>query len=211
MKVSEPTVERIVQYHRILRQLQEEDQRVVSSQQIAEILKIKASQVRKDLSYFGEIGKRGVGYHVKRLYKHIADILASPKSWNLGLVGLGSLGQALTRYPPFRSSKYHIEAVFDNDPAKIGRDYGGLHCFHSDEMPRILKEKNIEVLVLTVPPDAAQDCVNKAYKSGVLKGILSFSPTSLVVPKPVLLYTMDISVEMEKLLFYLKENGRSDE
>jgi len=116
MKVAEPTVERLVQYYRLLEQLHEEGRKVVSSQDIGEILAFKASQVRKDLSYFGEIGKRGVGYHVDKLFEHIRAILSSPRVWRMALVGVGHLGEALLGYNALRSEKFGICALFDVDP-----------------------------------------------------------------------------------------------
>ncbi len=205
MRVAEPTVERLVQYYRFLRQLHEEGRRVISSQDIGLTLGLKASQVRKDLSYFGEIGKRGVGYHVERLYDHIRNILSSPRVWKMGLIGVGHLGTALLGYNSLRSDKFGIEALFDVDPQKVGTSLGGISCHHVEDMPRIMQEKDIRVIILTVPAHAAQYCVDKALESGRLRGILTFTPVPVVVPRDVLVYGVDISVEMEKLLFYLKQ------
>lgn len=205
MKVAEPTVERLVQYYRLLAQLHEEGRRVVSSQQIGQMLGIKASQVRKDLSYFGEIGKRGVGYHVDRLYEHVMKILSPPRVWNLALAGVGRLGEALLGHKAFQSKKFHFSALFDVDPRKVGSQISGVLCYHFDEMAAVLREKGIEVLILTVPAVSAQACVDRAIESGCVKGILSFSPTPVVVPEGMLVYSVDIAAELEKLLFYLKE------
>lgn len=207
MRVAEPTVERLVQYHRLLEQLHEEGRKVVSSQEIGEMLSLKASQVRKDLSYFGEIGKRGVGYHVDRLHEHISEILSPPRRWKIGLVGAGKLGAALLGYRGFCSDKFCIEAVFDVDHAKVGREVGGIPCHHVDDIAEVLQEKKLEVLILTIPAMAAQAVVDKAMAAGTVKGILSFAPTTLVVPDGVLVYGVDISVELEKLLFYMKHEG----
>jgi redox-sensing transcriptional repressor len=204
MRVAEPTVERLVQYYRLLEQLREEGRLVVSSHQMGEMLGIKASQVRKDLSYFGEIGKRGVGYHVDRLYGHISRILASPQIWRIGLVGVGHLGYALLGHSAFRSDKFRIDALFDVDPAKVGQEISGVPCFHLNDLPEVVRERDIQVLILTVPASAAQACVDKAVESQVVKGILSFAPTALVAPEGMLVYRVDISVELEKLLFFLK-------
>jgi redox-sensing transcriptional repressor len=204
LRIAEPTVERLVQYYRLLTQLHDEGRKVVSSQEIGDMLGLKASQVRKDLSYFGEIGKRGVGYHVERLYQHVSDILSPNRVWKIALVGVGRLGEALLGHKALRSEKFRIEALFDNDPAKVGTTIYGVPCYHSDRMPEILREKDIEVIVLTVPPVAAQQVVDKAATSGKLKGILNFATAAIAVPKGVLVYRVDISIELEKLLFYLK-------
>lgn len=130
MRVAEPTVERLIQYYRLLKQMKGEGRRVISSLQIGEMLGIKASQVRKDLSYFGEIGKRGVGYHVNRLCSHIENILASPKVWRIAMAGVGNLGRALMGHTAFESYKFEVKALFDVDPAKVGKEIMGLSLIH---------------------------------------------------------------------------------
>lgn len=205
MKVAEPTVERLIQYYRLLIQMKEEERKVVSSLQIGEILGIKASQVRKDLSYFGEIGKRGVGYHVNRLCLHIENILASPKVWKVALAGVGNLGTALMGHAAFQSYKFEVDALFDIDPEKVGSEIMGVRCWHVDEIAKVMEERGIEVLILAVPASAAQNCVDKAVLSSSLKGILAFTPATVVVPEKILFYRVDIFVELEKLLFFLKE------
>ena len=205
MKVAEPTVERLIQYYRLLIQMKEEERKVVSSLQIGEILGIKASQVRKDLSYFGEIGKRGVGYHVNRLCLHIENILASPKVWKVALAGVGNLGTALMGHAAFQSYKFEVDALFDVDPEKVGQQIMGGLCWHVDDIAKVMEERDIEVLILAVPASAAQSCVDKAVQSPSLKGILAFTPATVVVPERMLFYRVDIFVELEKLLFFLKE------
>ncbi len=205
MKVAEPTVERLIQYYRLLIQMKEEERKVVSSLQIGEILGIKASQARKDLSYFGEIGKRGVGYHVNRLCLHIENILASPKVWKVALAGVGNLGTALMGHAAFQSYKFEVDALFDVDPEKVGHEIMGVRCWHVDEIAKVMEERGIEVLILAVPASAAQNCVDKAVLSSSLKGILAFTPATVVVPEKILFYRVDIFVELEKLLFFLKE------
>ena len=208
MKVAEPTIERLVQYYRLLELLHEEGRRVVSSQEMGEMLSLKASQVRKDLSYFGEIGKRGVGYHVERLYEHIKSILATPRLWRIALVGVGRLGEALLGHKAFQSSKFKILALFDNDPQKTGRSIMGIPCHPIEKMAEVLKEEQVEILILTVPAPAAQACVDRAVSSGTIRGILSFAQSAVIVPKSVLVYQVDIATELEKLLFFLKQLER---
>ncbi len=204
MKVAEPTVERLVQYRRLLERLVHENVSVVSSRDIGDMLGYKASQVRKDLSYFGEIGKRGVGYGVERLLSHVEEILSPPKKWRIGLVGVGRLGEAIMDHKAFLSQDYEIVALFDVSDKKIGKEFLGKPCFSVAEMPTKLSELDIDVIMLTVPKEAAQPCVDIATSGGGIKGILNFSPSSISVPKGVIVYSVDISVELEKLLFYLK-------
>lgn len=209
MRIAEPTVERLIQYHRLLLSMKQEYVTVVSSKQIGDILGIKASQVRKDLSYFGEIGKRGVGYKVERLCEHIEEILSSPKVWKVAIVGIGNLGMALMGHSLFQSYKFKVEALFDIDPAKVGRGIMDIHCWHIDEIGKIMKEKEIEVMILAVPASEAQECIDKALKSNTLKGVLSFTHAPVNLPKSVLLYVVDVFVELEKLLFFLKGKEKS--
>ena len=204
MRIAEPTVERLVLYYRLLTQLHNEERRVVSSQEIGDMLGLKASQVRKDLSYFGEIGKRGVGYHVERLYQHISEILSPKRLWKIALVGVGRLGEALLGHKALRSEKFRIEALFDSDPGKVGSEICGIPCFSSDEMTNVIRDKDIEVVILTVPANAAQASVDKAVAAGPVKGILTFATSAISVPDDILVYRVDISVELEKLLFFLK-------
>lgn len=209
MKVAEPTVERLIQYYRLLTLMKEEGRKVVSSLQMGEMLGIKASQVRKDLSYFGEIGKRGVGYHVNRLCAHIENILASPRVWRVALAGVGNLGTALMGHTAFQSYKFNVEALFDVDPEKVGKKLMGVECYHTDDIARVMEERNIEVLLLAVPASAAQGVVDKAVQSPTLKGVLAFTPATVVVPERILFYRVDIFVELEKLLFFLKEQEKT--
>lgn len=208
MKVAEPTVERLIQYYRLLQQMKEEGRRVVSSLQIGEMIGVKASQVRKDLSYFGEIGKRGVGYHVNRLCNHIENILASPKIWRVAMAGVGNLGTALMGHADFDSYKFEVKALFDIDTEKVGKKIMGVKCYHADDMTRILDEEKIEVLILAVPASAAQNIVDKAIQSEYIKGVLAFTPATVVVPDRILFYRVDIFVELEKLLFFMKEREK---
>lgn len=122
------------------------------------------------------------------------------------MVGLGRLGGALLGYGPLQSEKSKTVALFDIDPAKVGKSFRGIPCFHVDEIADVIAELAIEVLILTVPAEAAQSVVDKvANSSSSVKGILNFAPAPIIVPKEILVYHVDISVELEKLLFYLKQ------
>ncbi|MDR1514174.1 MAG: redox-sensing transcriptional repressor Rex, partial [Synergistaceae bacterium] len=162
-------------------------------------------QVRKDLSYFGEIGKRGVGYQVGKLRDYIADILSFPRVWRLALAGVGNMGSALLSNAAFRGPKITFEALFDADPEKVNREISGVRCWHYTEMPKVMSELRIEVLILTVPAKAAQQCVDLAVSSGGLKGVLSLTQSPLTIPPDILLARVDILAGLEKLLFFLKQ------
>lgn len=203
-QITDPTVGRLVTYRRLLMRLENEGVPVVSSKEIGEMLSLKSSQVRKDLSYLGEFGKRGVGYDVTRLLEDLAGILAPFEMWHIGLVGIGRLGEALLNHRSFLSENYEVTAVFDHNPAKVGQVYSGALCFHVDDMPRVIVEKNISVIMLAVPSQAAQGVLDAAVSTGRILGVLNFSDAVLTAPPRVQVRNVDIFVELEKLLFRLK-------
>ena len=157
------------------------------------------------------LGKGGVGYDVEKLYQHLNSIFTPPKTWNIAMIGVGNLGEALLGYKAFESEKFRIVALFDIDPEKVGRKIHDIPCYDVEMMPQVLNDQGIEVLIITTPSSAAQDVVEKATSSASIKGILNFAPTALGVPEHVILYNVDIFVELEKLLFYIKlkeESGK---
>lgn len=203
-QITDPTVGRLVAYRRLLMRLVDEGVRVISSSEIGERLKLKPSQVRKDLSYLGEFGKRGIGYEVPRLLGDLAGILAPFEIRRIGLIGVGRLGEALITHRSFLSENYEVAALFDNDPAKIGQYFCGKRCYGLSDMKDAIRENGISVLMLTVPQYAAQSVLDLALESGRIKGVLNFSAAVLVVPKDVEVRDVDVFVELEKLLFRLK-------
>lgn len=206
MKIAEPTIERLLQYRTLLAKVMEEDGKIISSQEIGELLGIKGSQVRKDLSHFGEIGKRGVGYNAEQLYSHIDTLLGSTRIWKTAIAGVGHLGTALIGHAQYESRKFKfsVEALFDIAPDKVGTKISGIDCYHVDDIGKILAEKGIEVLVIASPDNAAQHIVDNAVQAKTLKGILSFTSATIIVPKDILVLKVNVFAELEKLFFYLK-------
>ncbi len=209
VKISEPTVERLVHYHRVLTQFAKDRKRVVSSCHIAEVLGIKASQVRKDLSYFGEVGRRGIGYNVAVLCRHIVKILDTPKIWKVAVAGVGHLGKALIGHSDFYSDKIEVVALFDVDPEKIGKEIYGIPCYSDLDMAAVIRDKKIEILILAVPDSVAQSCIDTAAVSKTLKGVLSFASSAVTVPDGVLFYRVDFLATLEKMFFYLKADVKN--
>lgn len=203
-QITDPTVGRLVAYRRLLMRLVDEGVPVVSSKEMGEMLRIKSSQVRKDLSYLGEFGKRGVGYDVSRLLEDLAGILAPFEMWHIGLVGVGRLGEALLNHRSFLSENYEVTAVFDSNSLKVGNSYAGKMCYHIDDLSKVIIEKNISVLILSVPQQAAQGILDAAVKTGRIEGVLNFSAAVLTAPPEVQIKDVDIFIELEKLLFRLK-------
>jgi redox-sensing transcriptional repressor len=207
-KVSEPTIGRLSVYLRLLGDLAEEGVGTVSSGELAARAGTTAAQVRKDLSLFGTFGKRGMGYVVSDLVEQLRSILGLEREWRVAVVGAGRIGAALTGYEEFRERGFHIDAVFDVDPAKVGQRLGGVVVEADGEMERVLQERAIEIAVVAVPVAAAQSVVDRVVVSGV-RGILNFAPTQLEVPAGVALKTVDMAMEMEGLSYALSRQGSS--
>ena len=203
--VSELTTNRLSVYLRCLNRLDATGVRTVSSQALAEQFHLNAAQIRKDLAYFGEFGVRGVGYYVKELRRHLQQILGLDRGVRLAIMGAGNLGLALADYPGFRAEGFDIVALFDTMQEKIGqRSRGGVPIFDSRDFKRVVRRERISLAVIAVPADAAQAVVNSVVAAGV-KAILNFSPGTLKVPPDVKLKSVDLTVSLESLSFFLAQ------
>ena len=173
----------------------------VSSQKLAELLHVEPPQIRKDLSYFGEFGTRGVGYNTEKLLKQVRNILRLNVPHKAALVGYGNLGTALVRYPGFATYGLEITAIFDKDARKIGKKVDNIKIEDVSKLSS-LKRRKISLGILAVLADAAQEIADKLVAAGV-KGILNFAPYYLDVPKKVKVITIDIAIELARLPYYL--------
>ncbi len=201
-KVSEPTIGRLSLYLRMLSGLMESGVRTVSSEELASRSGTTAAQVRKDLSLFGTFGKRGLGYSVPGLETRLRSILGLSRRWSVALVGAGRIGAALFGYESLRRQGFCIDAVFDVDPAKVGERWNDLEI-HSDAcLEPVLAERGIEIAVLAVPASAAQGMADRLVAAGV-RAILNFAPTRLDVPPSVVVKSVDMAAEMERLSYAL--------
>lgn len=201
-KISESTVRRLSIYLRLLQEADGVGQETISSEELADRSGTTSAQVRKDLSVFGSFGKRGLGYAVPELLRELRQILGLDRSWKVALIGAGKIGSALISYRNFQLRGFNIEAVFDSDPAKIGRRWGSRTILPDAEMERVLRELEIEIAIVAVPAAAAQEVVDRVVKTGV-SAILNFAPVRLRVPDRVALRNVDMVVEMEGLAFSL--------
>jgi len=202
-KVPEIVAERLSIYLRTLRKLS--DDRIISSQGLAELVGTTDAQVRKDLAYFGEFGIPGQGYRVGKLKEEITHILALDRDWGLALVGVGKLGAALLAYPGLKRKEFQIRAVFDNDPEKIGKKIGGLTIKSVEEIRKVLPQRRIKIGIITTPAEAAQGVANRLVQGGV-EGILNFAPVHITVPEKVKLKNVDLSIELETLSYFLSKD-----
>ncbi len=201
-RISESTIRRLSVYYRQLSLLESEGYHTVSSKELARREKLTPAQVRKDLSFFGSFGTRGLGYPTKELKERIASILGIDQTWHIALVGAGNIGSALAAYKEFSKQGFYINSIFDNDQRKIGSNHRGIMIEDIADLPQALKEHHIEIVVIAVPAAQAQRIADLVVEAGV-KAILNFAPINLKVPPDVVLRTVNMSMEMEYLSFYL--------
>jgi redox-sensing transcriptional repressor len=204
-QVSELTTNRLSVYLRCLNQLENAGVDTISSQALAEQFHLNAAQIRKDLAYFGEFGVRGVGYYVKDLRRHLRQILGLDRKLRVAVMGAGNLGLALADYPGFRREGFEIIALFDVANAKIGDESrSGVPIYDIKELKKVVRKDRIDIGVIAVPAESAQAVVDQVVTAGV-KAILNFSPGTLKVPAGVKLKSVDLTVSLESLSFYLAQ------
>ena len=201
-KISEFTVRRMSSYFRLLAELDSRSVPTVSSEQLAELGGITSAQVRKDLSYFGSFGKRGLGYNVTELKEAIKRILGLHQRWSMALFGAGSLGHALFFYQGFPQDGFYFTHVFDADEAKIGTHWNSVEIRRVTEAEDRLKTNPVEIGVITTPDKAAQEVADIMIRAGV-KGVLNFAPARVTLPDNMWLRNVNLAVALESLSFYL--------
>ncbi len=199
--IPEATIARLPVYHRSLLQLQTEGRPTVSSEQLADLAGVNAAKVRKDLSYFGSYGTRGVGYDVEQLLVEIRRELGLNHDWPCVIVGAGNLGSALAKFAGFSERGFSVVAIVDTDPEKVGQRLGDIVVHHEDELASLVEEHSVVIGIITTPPAAAQDAAETLNQAGV-NSILNFAPTVLDVPSHVLVRDVDVAVELQILAFH---------
>jgi redox-sensing transcriptional repressor len=182
--------------------LEKEGYETISSKELAKREKLTPAQVRKDLSFFGSFGTRGLGYPVRQLMQQISEILGINRVWNVALIGVGNVGSALVSYKEFAKQGFLIKQIFDNDQRKIGSNHKGIVVSDAAEMKTLLREGEISIVILTVPASVAQIVCDDVVEAGV-KAILNFAPVNLRVPDNVLLRNENMAIELEHLSFSL--------
>lgn len=195
-------IRRLPLYARSLRYLLQEGISSVSSQDLGERINVTAAQIRKDLSYFGEFGKQGIGYDVEKLLNQIERILGLNQEWPVALVGIGHLGEAIARYEGFRSQGIRIAALFDTDPSKVGRQISGLSILHDDEIRRVVKDMEIKLAILAVPASRAQEVTDMLVEGGV-RAILNYAPVIIQAPDGVWVRHIDPVAVLHSMTYYL--------
>ena len=192
---------RLSRYLQVLTQSKKMGKERISSQEISDYTNINATQIRRDLSGFGKFGKRGVGYNIDSLLAEIRSILRTQGQHNIALVGAGRLGQAIASSPIYAEHGINIAAVFDSDPAKVGRTIGGVPVTEVAKLPEVVREKNIIVGVLAVPAAAAQGAVDDLVGAGV-KIVFNYSEALLNVPSDVAVHTSNPAIDLLYALYF---------
>jgi redox-sensing transcriptional repressor len=205
-RIPESTVHRLSHYLRALEGF-EGAGGTVSSQELAARGQTTAAQVRKDLSHFGSFGKRGLGYQVSGLRERLLEILGIDRPWRVALIGAGRIGLALFEYPAFSSRGFECVAIFDSDPEKIGVAWGDLIIRPPEELESVMEELAVELAILAVPADAAQEMASRAVTAGV-KGLLNFAPIRLNVMPRVPVKDVNLVMELEALSFAISQRER---
>ena len=199
--IPEATVARLPIYLRALMEAAENHETTISSERLAELGGVNAAKVRKDLSYLGSLGTRGVGYDVEFLVFEISRELGLTRDWGVIIVGVGNLGHALANYKGFGARGFEVVGLVDNDPAKVGEVIAGVTVRHLDELPALVKEVGPAIGVITTTANVAQDVADRLVAAGV-SSILNFASVVITVPPTVAVRKVDLSIELQILSFY---------
>lgn len=200
--IADSTVRRLSAYLRFLEDFETRGLSTISSEELANRGGTTSAQVRKDLSFFGSFGKRGLGYSVPELAGRLREILGLGKEWRVVIVGAGKIGAALAQYRGFRHRGFNILAAYDNNADKIGRKLEGIQVRDIEQLEGDIQRDRPDIVVLTVPGEEAQQVVDRVVKAGV-KAILNFAPAQLHAPPDVAIKTVNMAMELEGLSFAL--------
>ena len=202
-KVSESTIRRLSLYLRFLEEFEEQGTATVSSKALAELGGTTSAQVRKDLSFFGSFGKRGLGYDVSELAATLRDILGLEQSYGVVVVGAGKMGSALVLYGGFAQRGFLVKAAYDISPQAIGKRLQGVEVRHVDRLESDLEKEPMDIGVIATPPDAAQEMADRLAKCGI-EAILNFAPVRLSVPDSVFVKNVNLALELEALSYAIR-------
>jgi redox-sensing transcriptional repressor len=200
-RIPEATVARLPLYYRALLETADQHVGTVSSESLASLAGVNAAKVRKDLSYLGSYGTRGVGYEVDFLLHQISRELGLTHDWPVVIVGVGNLGHALANYKGFGARGFQIVALVDTDPAKVGTRVGDLSVVGPDDLPMVVAERGIAIGIVATPAGAAQEVADRLVDAGVTS-ILNFAEAVVTVPPGVSLRKVDLAIELQILSFY---------
>jgi len=201
-KIAESTVRRLSLYLRFLEEFEEQGASTVSSAALAARGGTTSAQVRKDLSFFGSFGKRGMGYDVSALKAQLGEILGLDRRYRVVVIGAGKIGSALVQYGGFRARGFDLIAIYDNDPKKIGRQWNGLTVRHVAQLEKDLEQQHADIAAVVTPAEAAQQVAERLVECGI-NAILNFAPVQLQVPDSVAVKTVNLVLELEALSYVI--------
>ena len=210
LSISKATVDRLPRYYRCLRQLADEDVEIASSEELGRRLAINPEQIRKDLAFFGQFGKKGVGYYVTELKESLGNILGLDHHWNVAIIGMGHLGAALANYQGIARLGFRLAAIFDANPVVIGTRVGERRVEDIAYLAEIIAERAIQIGVIAVPAAAAQGVADRLVDAGI-RGIWNFAPVKLQVPPSIAFVSEDLSVGLSSLSYYLTHTTEDED
>lgn len=203
MKIPQATAKRLPLYYRFLLNLHSSGKQRVSSAELSEAVKVDSATIRRDFSYFGALGKKGYGYNVNYLLTFFRKTLDQDELTKVALIGVGNLGTAFLNYNFSKNNNTKIEIAFDVDPDKVGTKIGEVPVYHMDDLDKKVVEEGVQVAILTVPSAVAQPITDRLVQANV-KGILNFTPARLNVPSSIRIHHIDLAVELQSLIYFLK-------
>ncbi|WP_066320577.1 redox-sensing transcriptional repressor Rex [Bacillus sp. FJAT-29814] len=209
-KIPQATAKRLPLYYRFLKNLHSSGKQRVSSAELSEAVKVDSATIRRDFSYFGALGKKGYGYNVNYLLSFFSKTLDQDELTKVALIGVGNLGTAFLHYNFLKNNNTKIECAFDVDPGKIGTSIGDVPIYALNDLEERLLADNISVVILTVPAPVAQMITDQIVKANV-KGILNFTPARLNVPPGIRVHHIDLAVELQSLVYFLKHYPNDEE
>lgn len=201
-RIPKETIDRLPLYLRCLNKLIDQGEENISSENFSSRLNLNSAQVRKDLSYFGDFGKRGVGYETEKLASEIREILNLDRRWKMALVGVGNIGSALLTYSGFDRRVFEVTMAFDRNPQLIGKEINGVEVEDVSNVSERISEEDVKLGIIAVPASSAQKVADMLVEGGVT-GLLNFAPTLLDLPEDIQLAQVDITKELEQLVYYL--------
>lgn len=202
--ISMAVIRRLPKYHRYLGDLLDKDIQRISSKELSDIIGFTASQIRQDLNNFGGFGQQGYGYNVEALHNEIGKILGLDRKYNAVLIGAGNLGQAIANYSGFRRAGFEVRALFDANPRMIGLKIRDFEVLDSENIEEFVRENDIDIAMLCIPKNGAQNIVNKLVSVGI-KGIWNFAPIDLEVPRDVIVENVNLTESLFTLSYLMKE------
>lgn len=210
-EISQAVIGRLPRYFRYLGELKDEGVERISSQELSELMKVTASQIRQDFNNFGGFGQQGYGYNVEYLYKEIGKILGLDRTHRFIIIGAGNLGQALGGYLNFERRGFIFSGMFDKNPALIGKEIRGIKVQPMEEMEQFIRDNDVDIAVLTIPKTSAVEVAERLVNNGI-RAIWNFAHVDLNVPEGIQVESVHLSDSLMKLSYninrYLQENGQ---